>query len=300
MGRSPLARRLRGSFQPVKWTLAAIEHLLDQGYSESDTFDFKEALPHSNDEAGKQRLAKACAAFANSAGGFLVFGVRDKTDSNGHVIAPEQRLVGVQANVDLLENFGNYPLKCTPSVVWKFRNPALPLSNGNLVHVIEILKGLNGPHAITDRDSPVFWKRTNKGDEPLTYEDLQSAFIGEQRKRGASQVLRSELAQVRQHAEQLRGGADVERYYYRFDIAALKAAISEVCSLLSMAESLLSALSEVMETGTRLNGMLNRAASGGDPAGGYGQQLTLQQLAQTNGFTLVEACRRSRKLRLWE
>jgi len=285
--------------------MSAIRQLLDDGYSESETFDFKEALPQPSDESGKQRLTKACAAFANSVGGFLVFGVRNNTDSNGHVIPADQRLVGLPAGVDLPENFGNYPLKCTPSVVWKFKNPALKLSNGNLVYVVEIMRAQNGPHAITERESLIFWKRTNKGDEPFSYEDLQSAFIGEQRKRGKSQVLRSELQQLQQHAEQLRGGADVERYYYRFDIAALKVAIADVCSLVSLPESLMSALSsEVVETATCLNGILNRAASGSDPTGGYGQRLTLQQLAQNNGFTLVEACRRSeeglKRQGLWE
>jgi predicted HTH transcriptional regulator len=40
-------------------------------------FDFKAMLPHSKDTEGKGRLRRDVAAFANSNGGFLVFGVKD-------------------------------------------------------------------------------------------------------------------------------------------------------------------------------------------------------------------------------
>jgi len=57
------------------WTIKRVEQLAARGVYESDSFDLKEMLPARPDDSGKFRLKKACAAFANSAGGFLVFGV---------------------------------------------------------------------------------------------------------------------------------------------------------------------------------------------------------------------------------
>lgn len=74
---------------------------------ESESLDYKEALPHPNDATGKDRLRHACCAFANSDGGFLVFGIaNDKTKS------PEDRLIGLDKNFDFPEQFGNYPRSC--------------------------------------------------------------------------------------------------------------------------------------------------------------------------------------------
>jgi hypothetical protein len=52
------------------WSLASIRQLVAAGVFETRRFDFKEMLPR--DDAGKQRLRKTFAAFANAEGGFLV------------------------------------------------------------------------------------------------------------------------------------------------------------------------------------------------------------------------------------
>ena len=78
-----------------EWTVDNVRSLLMQGVFESDRFDFKERLPDPKDADGKLRLRKTCAAFANSAGGFLVFGVKD--DRGLHA---DERLVGVEAVLD--------------------------------------------------------------------------------------------------------------------------------------------------------------------------------------------------------
>ena len=58
------------------WTLESLTSLVERGF-ESESFDLKERLPHPASDKGKRRLRKEVAAFANSAGGFLIFGVAD-------------------------------------------------------------------------------------------------------------------------------------------------------------------------------------------------------------------------------
>src|SRR5207253_6458699 len=103
-----------------QWTIPAIEHLLAQGYYEPEYFDYKQMLPPKDNKKGQQRLVEACCAFANSSGGFLVFGVDDDRTK-----PPADRLVGIDPSVDFPEHFGNYPTKCNPTVHWEARNPPL-------------------------------------------------------------------------------------------------------------------------------------------------------------------------------
>src|SRR5713101_8039158 len=105
-----------------EWNINSITDLLTKGYFESEDFDFKERLPHNNDDTGKLRLVKTCCAFANSGGGFLIFGV----SNNGS-------LEGLDPNFDFPEHFGSYPQKCRPSVTWDFKNPPLSLENGKII-----------------------------------------------------------------------------------------------------------------------------------------------------------------------
>ena len=93
------------------WTITSVIDLLRKGYYESEEFDFKEMLPSKHDEKGKFRLSRTCCAFANSSGGFLVFGIK-----NDNALSLHDRLIGVESSLDFPEHFGVYPKKCSPSV----------------------------------------------------------------------------------------------------------------------------------------------------------------------------------------
>ncbi len=159
-----------------EWTLDTISQLLTGGYKEAESFDFKESLPEKSNHKQKLDLAKDCCAFANSSGGFLVFGVSDDIS-----VSVEERLKGITAK-EFLTDFGNYPSQCTPSVKWNYKNPPIPLENGNTIYVIEILKSWDAPHCYEDNHKFVAnqWyclpKRTNKGNEHMSYEEVRMSF----------------------------------------------------------------------------------------------------------------------------
>jgi predicted HTH transcriptional regulator len=116
-----------------EWTIESIRNLLAKKVFESDSFDFKVALPHSKNSDVKDHLKKTCCAFANSEGGFLVYGVSDDKELDS-----EERFEGVDPNIDFPAHFGNYPKMCSPSVEWEFKNPPIVLENGKLIHVVYI------------------------------------------------------------------------------------------------------------------------------------------------------------------
>ena len=93
------------------WTIEVIESLLARKSFESDLFDYKRQLPRPKEKGGQLRLRKECCAFANTEGGFLVYGVDDD-----RTLTPEQRLVGINATEDFALYFGDYPAHCTPTI----------------------------------------------------------------------------------------------------------------------------------------------------------------------------------------
>src|SRR5579863_7572886 len=63
-------------------TSTHIESLVAEKVTEHKTLEYKEKLPEGTDGAKKEFLADVC-SFANSSGGYIIYGIRDQRDNNG-------------------------------------------------------------------------------------------------------------------------------------------------------------------------------------------------------------------------
>lgn len=212
------------------WTIDTLVLLLEKGVFEDESFDFKEMLPDTRNDKDKDRLRKTCAAFANSDGGFLVFGVSDAKGTSAR-----NRIVGIDPNSDFPEHFGNFPKACYPGVGWEFRNPPLILDSKRIVHIVQVLKSWRAPHAVAvSEGSWAFLKRTNKGNEPMSIEEVRSAFLGFYEKRLKLQLLRSELLSIDRNAQDIRiSDAQIATHYslVSFDTAIVDSVIADTYSI---------------------------------------------------------------------
>ncbi len=160
------------------WTIPVIMELLAEAPLETDSFDWKGKLPYRDEKSGReakverQKLSKSCCAFANSNGGFLVYGIADDK-----TLSPENRLEGIAPTVDFLAEFGEYPAKCHPKIAWHSRS--LKLESGNFIHIVHIPKSSHAPHCASQdyNEWHSFPRRTNKGTEYMSYEEIKSAFL---------------------------------------------------------------------------------------------------------------------------
>lgn len=212
-----------------EWTVDEVARLVEQGAHETEYFDFKERLPDPRSDGDKHRLATTCAAFANSGGGFVVFGVRDDRSEQA-----SDRLVGVDASLDFPEHFGNFAARCSPSVVWTFANPPLRLPSGNVIHIVEISQSWSAPHAVGHPGSWGFPKRTNKGNEWMSYSEVQLMFLGYYEKRIKLQLLRGELQQIQAEAAGLIVSPANESTQYgmaSIDLTVLETVIADTYSV---------------------------------------------------------------------
>jgi hypothetical protein len=227
-----------------QWSQESLRELLDKRYFEPEAFDYKETFPHKSDQSGKDRLRKSICAFANSSGGFLVFGVKDD-----NALPPADRLIGFDPDVDLPQTFGQYAVSCKPSVTWEYKNPPIVLDSGKVIHVVQIPRSWRGPHGIeVGGGGFIFPKRTNGGDDPMSYEEVRMSFLGYYEKRLKLQLLRSEIASIRSAANDM-GVEDQEldrkAHITTFPLTVLEAVLPDGYALLAESSDLLGALAEI-------------------------------------------------------
>lgn len=240
-----------------EWSIDVVVALLTTGSFETEHFDFKKRLPYYKDEPSKTRLCKTCCAFANSNGGAIVFGIVDDKSK-----APPERLVGMEANFDFPEHFGNYPRSCSPSVDWTFKNPPLLLDNGQVLHIVQIPKSWRAPHAVGDADGGWhFVKRTNKGNEGMSIEEIRLGFLGHYEKRLKLQLLRSELATLKENARTayVVDEEQIEKSYslITFDTRMIETIISDTYAITASDSELLQALAEIRQKTRVANNAIN-------------------------------------------
>jgi hypothetical protein len=270
------------------WNLEVVRAIVEQGVFETDRFDFKEQLPHKSDTAEKLRLTKTCAAFANSHGGFLVFGVKDDKK-----LPPAERVVGVPASLDLPEHFGTYPSACEPSLAghWTFKNnPPIALGAGRVIHVVHLVASRRRPHGVFEGGRWWFCKRTNKGTEHLSYAELQSLFVDAEQRISNLRLLLSELHRVQRVAEQQRDaeGQPTDQFQgRRYNLSRIEAVLPNVFGVLLPHSWLVRHLDAVRNAALEADTWLS-AISPFAPLHS-GQQIALRKKVASDGARVFES-----------
>ena len=203
------------------------------------------------------RLRKTCCAFANSEGGFIVYGIADNRS-----LPTSERIMGLDINTDFPEHFGNYPRSCVPSISWKFRNPPIALNDDRVLHIVHIPRSWSSPHAVGDPEQDwQFVKRTNKGNEGMSIEEVRLGYLNFYEKRIKLQLLRSEIIVLKENAETVvkpvNGGNDFEIMLISFETRVMETVLSDVYTILVEDQSLLESLTRIRKMSMQFNNKVN-------------------------------------------
>jgi hypothetical protein len=176
-----------------EWTYELIKKIVEDGVFETDKFDLKEELPHKNDIKSKERLEKSVCAFANTEGGFLIFGIKDDKS-----LSYENRIIGISPARDFPREFGDMIINIEPHIYYSFKNPAIkiPISK-NVIHVVKIPQSPERPH-ITSKGE--FYYRTNRGNMQMSYQQIKESFLNEEQRRQKLRLLFIELLSNKEQA----------------------------------------------------------------------------------------------------
>ena len=165
----------------------------------------------------------------------------------------KQRVVGFDPAIDFPQQFGSYAAECKPSVAWDYKKPAIALAAGKLIHVVEIPRSWRAPHAVFTGDGFSFTKRTNAGDEPMTYEEVRMMFLGYQEKRKKLELLQSEIQRIEGTARTLcLEGSDprTTMNYCTFSLMVLESLLSDAYIILAECPDLLTSLEGIRNLAT--------------------------------------------------
>jgi hypothetical protein len=150
-----------------------IVDLKDNQVPESRTLDYKRELYPPTDE-GKRDFLKDVTAFANTVGGYLLFGVEEK---EGVPVAVDGVDVGDFDRLRLLwENLLRTAVD--PPVRGVEFHPPVKLGGGKHVLIVEVPRSIARPHAVTIGKHFRFYGRNSTEAYPLEVSDLRQAFLG--------------------------------------------------------------------------------------------------------------------------
>jgi hypothetical protein len=271
------------------WTLDVVRSIAASGVIENDIFDLKADLQ----PAEHQR--KIVAAFANTRGGYLVFGV----DNNRQVL-------GVQ-NTELPRDFGTKLRSgIEPAIDYRVGNP-VPVTRDRFIFVIEVPRSPRVPHAVFLNNSWIFLKRTAGGsNDAMSYEEIRLAFQDTETKRSKLALVSSELELIEAIAERAIKGipedfppANLYRWAWvtRFPTTLLDSLLGDAFSLLARDTATWGALAYIRDL-VRVTNTLSEtlselpfsAISGVDQ-----QKQAYQKEIRRNAVELTEKCKAARE-----
>lgn len=151
-------------------TLADIDKLIVEGVGESKTIDYKRDLEFRTAEKKKEFLADV-SSFANSSGGYLIYGVdADKIAGKPVKIAGTKLIKPDQETLEMQQIIRDNITPRIPNVEIQ----PIEFENDKYVVVIHIPKSWAAPHMIK---SSVFYTRRSNGKDPLDMSEIRSAFL---------------------------------------------------------------------------------------------------------------------------
>ena len=145
--------------------------LVDNQIPESKTIDYKESLPGTTDSNKKEFLADV-SSFANAAGGYLIYGMRE----NGGIASDVCGLENGDADADIrrLGDIIRDGIKPRiPGVsLW-----AIHLSTSKYAIIIHIPISWASPHMVAFKNDSKFHTRNSAGKHQLDVSELRAAFV---------------------------------------------------------------------------------------------------------------------------
>lgn len=157
---------------------ARLESLRENEVAESRTLDYKERLPENGDD--KKDLLQDVTAFANSVGGDLIYGVRERREKNQATGEPEA-IVGLNLATETLDQavlrIENMLLDGIEPRVSGAR--VLPIRRGGdpPCLLIRVPRSTLGPHWVAYRGARRFYGRGDAGNFLLDWGQIREGFV---------------------------------------------------------------------------------------------------------------------------
>lgn len=162
--------------------IADLNELKDNGVPESLTLEYKASLKH-NKDSEKKELLYDISAFANTQGGEIIFGVKEKRDEAGKSTGLIDTICGIKNlnfddTVKKIENLVRDGIEPRLNRLdWK----EIKIGTESSVIILRVERSLNSPHMVKISGDQGFYTRfyarNNAGKNPMSYDEIKQSFL---------------------------------------------------------------------------------------------------------------------------
>lgn len=152
----------------AEWRL---QEICDQRWSESQTLEFKSALPVPGD-AGKREFLKEVCALANATGGDIVYGIQD-VEGYASSLSPLQ--TGSESADAAVRRLGQILDSGLEPRLSGIRFVETPVRDGYVL-LLRVPASFSGPHGYRTNDTFRFVMRNHTHTTTMSYEQIRAAF----------------------------------------------------------------------------------------------------------------------------
>lgn len=241
-----------GNLSPIpeslnEWTFESVQSLCEFGLPESDRHDFKSGLP---DARG---LTKLACAFANTFGGFIVFGV---AESSTHKFNP----IGVDPDGEIYGKLHG-KVRAEPEILISYPKLVEIPNSTKVIYIFEILRSTRRPHLPTPADERIFWKRLGPSCCQMTLEEVRAQMVTLEEKREKLTLLLIDLFHKKRSIDEQANVPDAHYTGDVFSFDIIDRAVFEAYSLLQEDIATIGALDTLRKQFLLLNSEKQRVMS---------------------------------------
>lgn len=149
------------------------------GVAENRRLDYKQALPQDGEKGARSFLNDVC-ALANSAGGFLLYGVDEELDDDGSKTGVPASVCGVgEVNEDkaILDWQQRINQSIEPRIIGHRVGFVKGFDDGKKVMLVFVPKSLLAPHRVTFKGGRDFYIRHDRGNQLMDINEIRAAFV---------------------------------------------------------------------------------------------------------------------------
>jgi hypothetical protein len=190
---------------PEAITEDVLQRLIQSQIAESYSVEYKQTL-YGGSDADKRELLKDVSALANSRGGHIVFGMRERAGL-------PQELVGLADDRDAsIQRIENLCRDCIQPRITGLRPVQVPLAAGNWALVLRVPRSWNRPHRVAYQTWTKYFLRNAAGVHEASVDELRELFTDATTREARASAFVSErvnLIEDRQAPITIRDGARV-------------------------------------------------------------------------------------------